>query len=82
MRGSSYPNVGSLLTAAFSHIDLLKLRSFAVHCRFPDADVLKPDFAQKLADVARVVRPFVHRSVSCVHAGDMSLVLNPSRQAQ
>ncbi|KAF9263955.1 hypothetical protein L218DRAFT_864014 [Marasmius fiardii PR-910] len=41
-------------------IDLLKCRSFAVVHRFLDTEVLEPDFNQKLADVARVLRPFVH----------------------
>ncbi|KAF5333834.1 hypothetical protein D9758_017425 [Tetrapyrgos nigripes] len=41
-------------------IDLLKCRSFAVVHHFIDSEVLEPDFKEKLAEVARVVRPFVH----------------------
>ena len=43
----------SLLTSStilYSDIDLLKLRSFCVSHHFADEDVLKPDFAQQLAD--------------------------------
>ncbi|KAI0649812.1 hypothetical protein C8Q79DRAFT_1006142 [Trametes meyenii] len=41
-------------------IDLLKCRSFAVIHKFTDEQVLAPDFGQTLADVVKVVRPFVH----------------------
>ncbi|KAG7093334.1 hypothetical protein E1B28_007014 [Marasmius oreades] len=41
-------------------IDLLKCRSFAVVHRFLDSEVLESDFNQKLANVARVLQPFVH----------------------
>ncbi|KAF9488477.1 hypothetical protein BDN71DRAFT_1457157 [Pleurotus eryngii] len=41
-------------------IDLLKCRSFAVVHRFLDTEVLDPEFKNKLADVARVMMPFVH----------------------
>ncbi|TFK68096.1 hypothetical protein BDN72DRAFT_769846 [Pluteus cervinus] len=41
-------------------IDLLKCRSFAVSHRFLDSEVLDPDFKEKLASVAKVLRPFVH----------------------
>ncbi|KAF4604597.1 hypothetical protein EYR40_003371 [Pleurotus pulmonarius] len=41
-------------------IDLLKCRSFAVVHRFLDNEVLDPEFKNKLADVARVMMPFVH----------------------
>ncbi|KAL4260269.1 Conserved hypothetical protein CHP02453 [Pleurotus pulmonarius] len=41
-------------------IDLLKCRSFAVVHRFLDNEVLDPEFRNKLADVARVMMPFVH----------------------
>ncbi|KAH7096921.1 hypothetical protein BKA62DRAFT_483760 [Auriculariales sp. MPI-PUGE-AT-0066] len=53
-------------------IDLLKLRSFAVVHTYPDAEVLKPGFATKLADAVRVLLPFVHRlnEMSTVPAED------------
>ncbi|KAI0672195.1 hypothetical protein C8Q78DRAFT_1025724 [Trametes maxima] len=41
-------------------IDLLKCRTFAVIHKFTDEQVLAPDFGQTLADVVKVVRPFVH----------------------
>ncbi|KAJ7291041.1 hypothetical protein C8J57DRAFT_1586403 [Mycena rebaudengoi] len=41
-------------------IDLLKCRSFAVSHRFTDAQVLAPDFKNKLADMVHVVMPLVH----------------------
>ncbi|KAL0945756.1 hypothetical protein HGRIS_012045 [Hohenbuehelia grisea] len=41
-------------------IDLLKCRSFAVARRFKDSEVLEPNFKTKLADIARVMRPFVY----------------------
>ncbi|TRM67102.1 hypothetical protein BD626DRAFT_484748 [Schizophyllum amplum] len=41
-------------------IDLLKCRSFAVVERFLDSEVLAPDFKDRLAKVAAVMRPFVH----------------------
>ncbi|KAI9060058.1 hypothetical protein FKP32DRAFT_1595808 [Trametes sanguinea] len=41
-------------------IDLLKCRSFAVIHKFTDIQVLSPTFKEELANVARVMRPFVH----------------------
>ncbi|RDB17273.1 hypothetical protein Hypma_001957 [Hypsizygus marmoreus] len=41
-------------------IDLLKCRSFAVVHRFRDEEVLAQDFKHKVADMVRVMRPFVH----------------------
>ncbi|KAF8225576.1 hypothetical protein L208DRAFT_1305679 [Tricholoma matsutake] len=41
-------------------IDLLKCRSFAVVKHFEDEEVLDPGFKQKLGDMVRVMRPFVH----------------------
>ncbi|KAI0719799.1 hypothetical protein C8T65DRAFT_635198 [Cerioporus squamosus] len=41
-------------------IDLLKCRSFAVVYKFTDKQVLQPEFKEELANVAKVMRPFVH----------------------
>ncbi|KAG5221527.1 Thiamine pyrophosphokinase [Salix suchowensis] len=49
-----------LTTCPCRDIDLLKCRSFAVVHRFLDTEVLDPEFKNKLADVARVMMPFVH----------------------
>ena len=38
------------------NIDLLRLRSFVVSRAFSDADVLKPDFMDKLVEVVKVRR--------------------------
>ncbi|KAG6825773.1 hypothetical protein H0H92_002478 [Tricholoma furcatifolium] len=41
-------------------IDLLKCRSFAVVHKFLDSEVLEEDFAEKVGEVVRVMRPLVH----------------------
>ncbi|KAF8073594.1 hypothetical protein FPV67DRAFT_1737506 [Lyophyllum atratum] len=41
-------------------IDLLKCRSFAVVHRFPDEEVLAADFSEKVTELVRIMRPFVH----------------------
>ncbi|KAG6899659.1 hypothetical protein C0993_008235 [Termitomyces sp. T159_Od127] len=41
-------------------LDLLKCRSFAVVYRFSDDEVLAEDFAERVGQVVRVMRPFVH----------------------
>ncbi|RPD61779.1 hypothetical protein L227DRAFT_574263 [Lentinus tigrinus ALCF2SS1-6] len=56
-------------------IDLLKCRSFAVIYRFTDKQVLQPEFKEELANVAKVMRPFVHclnDLMTIPNAGDSS----------
>ncbi|GLB38548.1 putative conserved hypothetical protein (DUF2461) [Lyophyllum shimeji] len=55
-------------------IDLLKCRSFAVVHRFADEEVLAEDFKEKVAEVVRVMRPFVHclNDMMTVNAGGVA----------
>lgn len=53
-------------------IDLLKCRTFAVIHTFLDSEVLDEGFGQAVAEVAAVMRPFVHclNELITVHPGD------------
>jgi hypothetical protein len=49
-------------------IALLRCRTFAVAHRFTDKEVLEPAFAERVGEVAEVMRPFVHWWVACMVA--------------
>jgi hypothetical protein len=49
-------------------IALLRCRTFAVAHRFTDKEVLEPAFAERVGEVAEVMRPLVHWWVTCMVA--------------
>ncbi|KZS89487.1 hypothetical protein SISNIDRAFT_458689 [Sistotremastrum niveocremeum HHB9708] len=48
------------VTKDHKDIDLLKLRSLAVSCRFTDSEVLAPTFKDDICKIVTILRPFVH----------------------
>lgn len=63
-------------------IDLLKCRSFAVVHRFSDEEVLAKKFNEKVTELVRVMRPFVHclNDMMTVNAGGVGSGSNDSEE--